>query len=852
MSSPPPADESSLPDLPESADLTPIQRTSGVSDVELSGSIDAALGVEGGEEDDAEREDLEIDDGEVVGFSPGIPLVGTPGECVESARQIEIVEPDSITGRQERDGVLLHSVPRVVAASGFDAVTPQTFARIGLEQSETRVVAIRNASRRAASQILAAHRSGLVPNLIDPLADLAWTTYRLVDPRYRVLPFQQVRVGRILPLALHQAAILDLTGPASDEYDARIGARALVEDSPTLPTHPEAPRSLELTPILFGCRLPVVSYPTTFDSTAADLNLAGTAKAAGREEVCNRSQLTLASSKSLSRSNSESMQAYAELRQSKSPKFFQYAIRDTRVMVGLIVVASAAATLLVAFAIRRSITPTTVIAQTTKHETPVVDSRPSEALEPSIIDNAKLGNAGADGSGQGNPSNTIEPVASSVSDPTVLSPAPAPAISLDPKPDSITEPIAPNSEITPAPAPNVMPEPSAKPGIAKEATPDPTSLAESDNIPSMDIDLTGPPTDAVAMKPGSSVDLVDEETDKGDLIEKRTDVSMESSPPALVPEPTATPIRWDSDEAQAVATEVWDRTPSAARRFTSASAAELIDQWDFDAELAGYGTVENVAARSLALRAAWLVESFAQLVDRIREQGPIRDLDEDGSTGESSKITHDPTYHLKSDELQLLLRSWKDARGRVVITDDLDQLLHQANVLVDRILVSDQISPQERSDLIADMTMSTERLSRIARDKTVIAESSQLTEALESFPDPSELERLESSDDPSGFLGRIRCLKQRQWDSGLQWLARTNDRAIASCAKAEWELASADTASPEQWIELAQRWTKVAVRLPDREAAAVYLHAIELYGDSNDYASLREELAANLPRYMAP
>ena len=825
MPSPPPAENSDLPDLPEPVDTAPVQRESRNQDAEPS--QDAVL-------DDSEREVLESDDGMALRFGPEFPVAETVRQPVEPIRQ----RPK-----------LLPPKRFMVAASGFEAVTEQTFARIGVVENETRVVAIRNASRRAATQILAAHRAGAVTNVIDPLADLAWTTYRLVDPRYRLLPFQQIRVGRILPLALHQAAILDLVRSVPENGGDQPNKSSGTEISPAGLAADAKPGRLQSTPVLFGQRLPVVSYPTAVDSTTSKLNLAATAHAATLLDSSNRLSQAPPIDKVLIQLHSESHQAYTELRQSSRPNYYQNAIRDKRVSIGLIVVASAAATVLLAFAVRRAITPSKVIAQTTKHQ--------SKTVDPSIPIVAKAA--------------VVEPLTPELSTPefsTTESPPPesppprdetaigsernidSSAGQLDASAGASVEDV-----FTPAPLPEpvILAKPNEEPAATSiaatsapsemEGTPSDWTMPElaSKSIPGEA--LTADPSVTEKVSPDLSVPVVNP-------TETSSNNSTEDSPLVSSPGPSRLAIPWDLNDAEAVAAEIWGRTPSAARRFTSATAAELIDQWDFDAELAGYGTVEHAAARSLSLRAAWLVEPFAQLVQRIREQGPIRHIAKESASDSLDVTTYGPTSHLGFDELTSLSRSWKDARGRVVIADDLDQLLHQANVLVDRILVSDQISPQERSDLIAEMTLNTERLLRIARDENTIAESSQLAEALESFPGASELERLEAAEGPSGFLGRIRCLKQRQWDTGLPWLAKTSDRAIASCAQAECKLLDSGSVTPGQWMELAQRWAKVAERLPEREAAAVRLHAIELHGDSSEYASQREELTGLLPRYM--
>ena len=45
--------------------------------------------------------------------------------------------------------------------------------------------------------------------------------------------------------------------------------------------------------------------------------------------------------------------------------------------------------------------------------------------------------------------------------------------------------------------------------------------------------------------------------------------------------------------------------------------------------------------------------------------------------------------------------------------------------------------------------------------------------------------------------------------------------------------------------ELAERWAKIATKLPPHEAAAVRLHAIQLLGDDASRQSLRQEYSTD-------
>jgi hypothetical protein len=78
----------------------------------------------------------------------------------------------------------------------------------------------------------------------------------------------------------------------------------------------------------------------------------------------------------------------------------------------------------------------------------------------------------------------------------------------------------------------------------------------------------------------------------------------------------------------------------------------------------------------------------------------------------------------------------------------------------------------------------------------------------------------------AGITGRYHCLMLRQWDLGLPWLSKGNDRRLASLAADE--LAIEKDAAVDVRLEVAQRWLAAADRNDGREADSMRLHAIDL------------------------
>lgn len=617
-------------------------------------------------------------------------------------------------------------LPSFVAGSGFEAVRSGDFQRIGVEEHETRVIAIRNAARRTTAAIWTSTQ----PDPSSQVAELTWTTYRLIDPRFRNSPFQQIRVGRILPLVLSYAACMDL-----------------------IPTN--EPFASDPTPSLFGRRMPVVVPPVArAQQPAADSNRKPPRYPKKGDVVAPV--------------DTEAMQTLTELRSFSASSMWRTLVHDERFLIGLIAITSSAAVILMIFAVRFSMSMPEAMTQKT------IARPPSERPQDSAIVKAEL-----------------------------------------------------------PPEPLLL---SSEPATAQE------SILASEPAPTETDELFAALANAI-------------ERGKAELKKQLHDLSSESDETMPLVEKASSPLEkptFSSADVETAANTLWRNTPSAARQFTGATASTLIDQWDFEAELSGFGTLEHAAASHLSLQAAWLAEPLSNIISRLRDNGPVLDA-EVTKADQAQSFPNDPVCcHLPFDELTRLIESWQAARKRVVITDDLNQMLHQGTVLVDRILVSDRLQPDERTDLIQPLLVDVTRLASLAKDETLIAEFQQIIEAMGSFPDASQWTRMEDADDVSGFLGRVRCLKQRQWREGLSSLTKTTEPALASCAKAEWEWQQTPTATVDKRVEIAERWSKIALRLPAREAASVRLHALELYGNSPQHAEERQQLLMALPSYVAP
>lgn len=742
------------------------------------------------------------------------------------------------------------------------------FAVVGVRNYEWRLSVIRVAAHRSADAIAASQLVEPSGDKEEKLARIVLSTYRLIDPRFRVSYFQQVRVGRLLPLALQRVACVDFTPP-------------------TLQTRSRFSRNDSVR--LFGHPFPV--------------------KVHGKHDSVVRKKLRRRSRKGdVVSGRAEALEVLAELRLQSSGSTLRRWVHDTRFLTAMIVVIASTTVGLGLFAARRSLIRPRPLAD---HST---ESQSTESMG--------TGNAVASVGGPGpeilassdieSELVAVDPVESA--DVEALDHAMPHAETLSPE---ITNPVMTTDELLAALAdvvkgtPIVPPTPiaiehelpdlapvtsiadastdmplggsgdrvpgkgfpgSVSPGDLGPSNLGPGMIAPSDLRPEI---LDGNPNaDREAADPGiiggesmvasSNAEGVAEPTglagptglgnpatiaeSSGEANVTRSNSRSGMFLDKLAPKSPA----YSDDEIATAVSELWAETDSAARRFTVSTVAGLIEQWDLVAEIAGPESLEYAAAQHLIRQAAWLRHPMSDIVASLRQTStkqPVRFID----VALSDPVTKD-TASLTAVEIGRLVDSWRAARRRVVATVDVERMLLQANVLLDRIVVSDRLDATKRSDTLTSFRTDVERLAKIVSDKDLLAETNELTKAIESLPASAEWARLQAADKPSGLLGTIYCLHQRRWEEGIVWLGQSSNLVVAGCAKAECELLQfgGPSSVDSDWIALADRWTKVAQRLNGREAAAIRLHALEIYGDDESMRDNRQELIESLPKYLRP
>ncbi len=756
-------------------------------------------------------------------------------------------EDNSLGGAARPDGIDSHGA------------NEDDFATVGVRNLEWRLPIIRSAAHRSADAIASSQ-------LVDPsesqealLTKIVLSTYRLIDPRYRGSYFQQVRVGRMLPMALQTASRIDGTPPS---------------------LQPIAPKDQGNSVRLFGHPIP----PQAIAPVAQPNQWAKNPRRLAPKKKRRRQRRQASAS---SNERAEAIEVLAEL-QSRSYRsswpswFHRPGVAPTLIGLAVLFMLGIVTYQIVAprqkpieprehlvsnRKAERSVDQTPVpVAPVTPPLRPLPPvSRPVEAPAPAR-------------------ETDVSPRVTAATEPTLLHPS-LPELrdpDLEIAPSSIVPEITrheltteelmaalgkvakvPNAEVPDVEVPNVE-----VPDVEVPDVEVPDVEVPDVEVPDVEVPDVEVPDVEVPDVPMPDVGNTERSTPMApagnppattpgfeDVLNAAGNAGMTAPNQLDIPSTLRVRNREPLDEAviTAAITTLWSETESASRRFTDSTAAELIDAWDLIAELAGTGSAENAAATRLIRQASWLIYPFSKIVAQLRKT----DASISARFVNASDSTLGNTLNLNADEIKKLFLSWRAARKRVARTSDLNQMLRQGNVLLDRIVISDQLSPHDRSDFLAAFRIDVEQLAKICSDQDAISEMRNLFAAINTLPTPNEWERLASAEHPSGLMASIYCLQQRRWDQGIAWLGQTSNLPVAAAAKAEWklieseqlEVASGQTDSTAR-ASLANRWSKIADRLEPCEAAAVRRHAIDLYGNAPETATQRNELRAQLPQYL--
>jgi hypothetical protein len=694
----------------------------------------------------------------------------------------------------------LEITPECIGANEDD------FALVGVRNLEWRLDVIRTAAHRSAEVVATAQLTEPSPEKEQRLSSIVLSTYRLIDPRFRGSYFQQVRVGRLMPMLLQVAACIDFT-------------------SPSVPHKIRSKKNGHRYVRLFGHAIPVTAIPPQNQTNRSHREQVRKNKPPRSRRKRDQNPLNY---------RDEAREVFAELRSNPYRATWHRWVHDPRFLTALIALTAVSTVGVGLFAVRhRLIGPRAVIANVT--DAPITEITTA-----------------------GNEQSSDTPLNEFLTDPSVETALSQPEDEIGlvmPVPDVLPVELS-GSEMTTdelfqalanvvsaaetTVAINELPAPEMVPDVA------PTPELPATEMPVTEMPATEmPETLPVETKPAD------------DLSRKPAD--------ELSGGPTDLPAKLPQHDHEAVAkvmSELWSETESAARRFTGATVAELIDAWDVIAELAGPESIENAAAKRLINEASWLSKPLSVIVAQIRQSDPAASvrfaIPAENQLGNTACLT--------AEEITQLLESWQAARKRVVHTVDLDRMLHQANVLLDRIVISDQLSPDKRLDFLAMFRTDVDQLSKISKDKKTLAETSELLAAIDTLPAAAAWSRLTEANKPSGLLASVYCLQQRRWQTGLPYLGQTSNLPVASAAKSEWELLNAALTEEKQAgkpgdapeagelsaanAALADRWSKIADRLKGREASTIRLHALELYGDAPEYADQRLKLREQLPAYF--
>ncbi|MEM6979043.1 MAG: hypothetical protein AAF539_05190 [Planctomycetota bacterium] len=245
--------------------------------------------------------------------------------------------------------------------------------------------------------------------------------------------------------------------------------------------------------------------------------------------------------------------------------------------------------------------------------------------------------------------------------------------------------------------------------------------------------------------------------------------------------------------------DLWRSTNNAQRRFNVDSAATLIDEWQ---QLASTNAVSTATANRLIAEASWLVDDFETVAQRHGIASP-----------------ENPTEWTDADA-ESLVRSWVSARNRIDRTDDLLQMINQANECLDRLMTAHRLIGIDAFLLSGDRI-----LPLIGADEST-SRWQALRDCVATLPTRDELARLRDSERGRGLAGRVLCLHLNRWDEGLSLLSESSDRKLSLAAKDELEVRQSNRVGEYRRIGL--RWQNVAGQYQGRDRETIQRHAADL------------------------
>ncbi len=438
-----------------------------------------------------------------------------------------------------------------------------------------------------------------------------------------------------------------------------------------------------------------------------------------------------------------------------------------------------------------------------------------------------LGGASAEpaeslGSDAGSPTLAPSTLAPTTLAPSALAPT-TPDVSLADSTLLDVDPMLPDLDLSGEPGSIVLPVPIDQPKLLTESTgPSPDAIAMT--LPNVD-----PGTD-----PSSEFLLDDPFAALAESLPSQSDAEIalpSTSAPVspMLAEPAGTSDLGDpmaanvSDfdppsaaEIKAARIEITMLIPELAEQILATEAEQRMGQLESLSSTLDLGTADHYTANLMIAEAAWLIESGQSVRDRMQ------DWIADYRTG------LDPS----------LASSYVRAIDLAATDETRKHLLREGLVLADYLVVHESIEPCQ------DVVAAGERLAKTLADSESGETLDEFAEAVTQMRRQaastnrligrigSDQEGGPHSDDPgehsadAGIAGRYYCLMLRRWERGLPWLAHAADLRVAGVAAKEIELGQ--LATPDELVDLGERWMACAARETGRTADSMNLHAIDL------------------------
>ncbi len=687
----------------------------------------------------------------------------------------------------EPDAASRGDVPPGASASldQFDPVTTFDFQTLGLRQNECRLTVIRSAAARRTRTLANRQLKSPSTSTDTQLARVAFSAYRLMDPRKRVDSHQRAYVGRILPITLLGAGRTRFAVGNDPTIDRT--------DSPAITFEPSLGELSRMGELELASEIPPANFQEPLVALANGTQLDNQfAETLNSDDILNRGAL---------------QRSYLRL-------------RATALQMKIPIAAAAVllfATLIFSYSANH---------RADKHLAKQTTPQQSNGANQPASSDAATSMLSVDQS-----ENSITPPESSITPPgdsgqSDFKPTESDAsVSSHPVPmNELLNPAREYPTVADSKPELVMPLELVEVETENSLLADPTTgeIAQQNNDTNMTV---------AGSETAASDKLIDGSTETATtefLQDPFSNLAMSSSTPIPSNEPlknhdppnaekAGSAHRLPSPSPEAVQTaqqRLISLTSELQQNLESDAIGELLVSLNDYAVTFDATSTDFWAAKLLAAQAQWIAQDAEQVQQTLGSLADHFDVSID-------KLMTDSFVGTLAFRENVVTHTHRIQQGfrlidHLLVEEELAMAMLVSGALENSIRFVDD---EAKTATWREFTRATQQMIRLRKSVTFLDDS---------LSSPTNVDSVDSiSISQSAIAGRYLCLMRCRWKDGIHWMAAGSDARLASLAK--HELQQTENGLAEDKIEVAQRWLAASTRESGRPAQSMLLHSLELF-----------------------